>query len=389
MDREWNFFAPSSAGQFARQAHVNLPDGTFERELGRSGFYGPVTHMFHRNPPTAWTEVAGDTRPRAFDSTVVAQTDTPWASPEILHNDHVSISMWKPAGNMRRLVRNSDGDDLLFVHRGGGEFFSDYGHLSLGAGDYLLIPHGTMWRLDPLAGTEILRVESTRASYRLPERGLIGQSTQFDVGMLDRPELDDAFTQQDRTGSWPVDVKRRQRITTVTYPFNPLDAVGWQGDLYPVRVNIRDIRPVSSHSIHLPPSAQTTFVSDRFVVCSLVPKPVESEPGIMKLPFFHNNDDYDEVVFFHEGLMRSRAAGIGPGGMTVHPRGITHGPNPATLPQMLETDARMSTSYSVMIDSTDPLDVGDIPAGCELPEYVDSWRDSIAYAPDAPHHLPA
>ena len=26
-----------------------------ERELGREGFYGPATEMYHRHPPTAWS----------------------------------------------------------------------------------------------------------------------------------------------------------------------------------------------------------------------------------------------------------------------------------------------------------------------------------------------
>jgi homogentisate 1,2-dioxygenase len=92
-----------------------------------------------------------------------------------------------------------------------------------------------------------------------------------------------------------VRVKRRNALSTITYPYNPLDAVGWHGDLAPVRLNWRDIRPISSHRFHVPPSAHTTFVADRFVVCTFCPRPIESDPGALKVPFFHNNDDYDEV----------------------------------------------------------------------------------------------
>ena len=34
-----------------------------------------------------------------------------------------------------------------------------------------------------------------------------------------------------------------------------------------------------SHRYHLPPSAHTTFVADRFVVCTFVPRPFETDPG--------------------------------------------------------------------------------------------------------------
>jgi len=36
------------------------------------------------------------------------------------------------------LARNADGDELLFVHRGRGELYCDFGHLSFEAGDYIV-----------------------------------------------------------------------------------------------------------------------------------------------------------------------------------------------------------------------------------------------------------
>ena len=52
--RNWIEF-PRVEGQATRQAHADLPDGTFEREFGRDGFFGPATHIYHRRPPTGWT----------------------------------------------------------------------------------------------------------------------------------------------------------------------------------------------------------------------------------------------------------------------------------------------------------------------------------------------
>ncbi len=34
---------PRVEGVASRQAHTDLPDGTYERELGREGFFGPAT----------------------------------------------------------------------------------------------------------------------------------------------------------------------------------------------------------------------------------------------------------------------------------------------------------------------------------------------------------
>ena len=51
--------------------------------------------------------------------------------------------------NMRELARNSDGDELLFVHAGSGDLFCDFGHMTFRDGDYIVLPRGTMWRIEP------------------------------------------------------------------------------------------------------------------------------------------------------------------------------------------------------------------------------------------------
>src|SRR3546814_1344435 len=78
-----------------------------------------------------------------------------------------------------------------------------------------------------------------------------------------------------------------------------------------------------SHRYHLPPSAHTTFLASRFVVCTFVPRPIESDPQALKVPFFHNNDDYDEAIFYHRGEFFSRD-NIHPGMITLHPRSEEH-----------------------------------------------------------------
>ena len=178
----------------------------------------------------------------------------------------------------------------------------------------------------------------------------------FDPAVLDTPKLDDAFRAQ-RDGEWTVQVKRRNALSTITYPFNPLDAVGWKGNLAPVKLNWRDIRPVMSHRYHLPPSVHTTFVADRFVVCTFVPRPIESDPGALKVPFFHTNDDFDEVIFYHAGDFFSRD-NIKPGMMTFHPSGFTHGPHPKAFAAGAKAAKTMTDEVAVMIDARDALDIG-------------------------------
>jgi homogentisate 1,2-dioxygenase len=368
---------PRVEGIASRQAHADLPPGTYERELGKEGFYGPATHMYHRHPPTGWTAWDGPLRPRAFDLTKFssrADDDvSPWSANGVLSNASLRVGYWQAQRPMADLVRNADGDQLLFVHEGAGDFFCDYGHLALAKGDYVVIPRGTMWRLQNPRPMEVLLIEATGSSFQLPDRGLVGGHAIFDPAMLDVPKIDDAFrTQQSESREWRVRIKRNNQISTVTYPFNPLDAVGWHGDLAPVRLNVKDIRPLTSHRVHLPPSAHTTFVADRFVVCTFVPRPFETDPGALKVPFFHNNDDYDEVIFYHSGDFFSRD-NIKPGMMTLHPAGFTHGPHPKALESMLEQKKAATDEIAVMIDSRDALDVSAAAETAEWTAYAASW----------------
>ena len=54
-------------GTASRQAHVRLPEGTYEREISKEGFFGPAAFFHHKNPPTGWIDFKGPLRPRAFD----------------------------------------------------------------------------------------------------------------------------------------------------------------------------------------------------------------------------------------------------------------------------------------------------------------------------------
>ena len=141
---------PLAEGQTTRQAHCDLPEGAYERELGREGFSGPATDMLHRHPPTSWSGWEGPLRPRAFDLTKLeAATESPWGAAPVLGNDHLKLRFWRCARAMDHLARNGDGDELIFIHEGAGELYCDYGHMPFRDGDYIVLPRGTAWRIEP------------------------------------------------------------------------------------------------------------------------------------------------------------------------------------------------------------------------------------------------
>ena len=348
--KRWIEFSKSD-GDCSRQAHCDLPaSGPYEREFGKEGFFGPATHIHHKHAPTGWVKWEGPLRPRAYDLTKLSAThNSPWQAAPILHNAAMELRWWNTRGAMDHLISNADGDELLFVHAGEGSLYCDFGHLAFREGDYILLPRATCWRVECRGDATFLLMQATNDSYRLPDKGLVGPHAIFDPATLDVPQLDDAFKAQQSESEWAIVIKRQRQLTTLTYPFNPLDAVGWHGNNLPVRLNWRDIRPLMSHRYHLPPSAHTTFLCNRFVVCTFVPRPIESDPGALKVPFYHSNNDYDEIIFYHAGNFFSRD-NIHPGMLSWHPCGFPHGPHPKAYEAGKHYAKKETDEVAVMIE---------------------------------------
>ena len=276
---------------------------------------------------------------------------------------------------MEHLVSNGDGDELLFVHAGSGNLFCDFGHMEYREGDYIILPLGTKWRLECAEPSKFLLIESTHDGYLLPDKGMVGPHAIFDPAMLDVPAIDDAFKAQWDDNEWQVVMKRHNRYSTVTFPFNPLDAVGWHGDNLPVRINWRDIRPLMSHRYHLPPSAHTTFLANRFIICTFAPRLIETDPGALKIPFFHSNNDFDEIIFYHQGQF-FRRDNIHPGMITVHPAGFAHGPHPGAFKIGENASRKETDEVAVMVDTRDAVEMTTEAASVEWTEYVNSWKEN-------------
>ena len=361
-------------GLTSRQAHVGLPPGTVEEEHGRSGFFGAASHLYRLHPPTAWTKAEGPAVHRALDTHRLPATDDDLWPTLLLGNAEVNIGFHRRASGRPEFLRNADGDELHFVHRGTGTLRTEYGPLAYREGDYLLVPRGTTFRFEPATPTDTLVVEAYDSALALPERGLLGRHAVFDPAVLEVPEPEAV----EEEGEFVVVVKREGFDTRVTYPFHPCDVVGWKGDVAPLRLNVADIRPVVSPRYHLPPSAHTTFVGEGFVVCTFAPRPVESDPEALRLPFFHRNIDYDEVLFYHRGTFFSRA-GIGEGMVTFHPHGLHHGPQPSAVERDRAAGAapgRTADEYAVMVDARRPLHLGPAAADLDVPGYAMSWEQA-------------
>lgn len=359
-------------GPVSKQVHVDIPDGLYEEEYARNGFFGRTAHLYRSAPPVGWTHIDGDLKPQAWHALELPGLNEPdYLKGRIafLANADITIAMSLLREAMPYYFRNADADELLFIHRGSGELETDFGPLQYEKGDYLVIPRGTVYRLNPAVETALLLIEAF-SEISIPDRGMLGPHALFDRDVIKTPTPDPTLYLR-RQGEWQLKIKHLNQITTVTYPFNPINTVGWKGDLCVWQLNMRDIRPVMSERYHLPPSAHTTWIMRNAVVCSFLPRSLENgDPGAMKVPFYHSNIDFDEVLFYHEGEFFSRA-GISPGMVTFHAQGIHHGPHPKAI--AAAKSKTHTNEKAVMIDTKNPLLMTAAAQSAAMADYWKSW----------------
>ena len=360
-----------SQGEFSPQPHVGTPQGTYEEEHGRQGFFGRASHLYHRHPPTGWLRIEGPLTPHAYFASKL-EGEAEGQGQTFLENNDVKIGLAKLKSDMTVFARNADADEVRFIHEGSGNLETDYGDFAFRTGDYIVIPRGTTYRFTVAKPNVHLVIESA-TEIGLPDRGMLGRHAQFDPMIMRIPVLpaEERKSGANAKGEFELRIKREGQWTKVFYPWNPMNASGWKGDLTPWALNVDDIRPIVSPRYHLPPSVHTTFLAKNFVICSFLPRPLESEEGAMKVPFYHRNIDFDEVIFYHAGNFFSRE-GIAAGAVTFHPQGIHHGPHPNA--EKNASDKITTEEIAVMIDTLNPLRATPAAKSVEVADYAMSWR---------------
>jgi len=360
-------------GSHTTQGHKGIPEGHYEEEQGRKGFFGPVSHLIKPEPSTRWTTIDGPLRPHLYDVVELNKNYGSWQ--RLLFNSDVGIyNLWLQPSSAQELdaFRNADGETLYFCHRGEGVVLTEYGLLKFEQGSYICIPKCVTHTIFSLTEVNFLVIESRSSMYREPERGMVGRNAFYDLAALGKPNLDEM---QNLMKTKNIDVKeilvrRQDHCTRFGYSGNVYDTIGWKGDFFPYTLHIRDLMPMLSHRVHLPPSTHTTFAANGFVVCTFLPRPLETDVDALKVPFYHQNIDYDEVLFYHDGNFFSRD-NLHAGMMTLHPAGFPHGPHPKAV-QNVNTKTH-TDEVAVMIDTWKPLTIDPSIEKVEVANYWQSW----------------
>ncbi len=343
-----------SRGRHVRQARVGLGD-LREEHISRQGFFGPVAMIYREHGPNEIVRVEGTLLPRRVaDTTRVEPTDQtdPRGAPEVmLSNADVSVSISRRTAAMPYAYRDLDGDLLYFVHQGTGMFATEFGRLTYEPGDYVLIPKGITFSVRPDQGAGLMLVVESPAPLSLTEHKQVGRHMPVDPTVLGLPELCDyGFPPADE---YELRVRHGGEHSSIFYRNNPLVSVGWKGDLFPFRLNIRDIIPISSDRIHVAPSAWCTFQGEGFLVITFVPQIAVADLNAEELPSYHRNVDNDESVFVHHDEGSSRK----PGTLSHVPQGILHGADEAARAafQKKRVPGMRRTLCGVSVDTDRPL----------------------------------
>lgn len=368
-----------SQGKAHTQGHKGIPEGQFEEEHGRKGFFGPVSHLLKDKAPTRWIAIEGPLKPHLYDLVPCQYENGKWN--RLLFNSEVVIySQWNKktdlskSKNVLPALRNVDGETLYFVHTGSGKVLTEYGLLKFKVGSYVMIPKSLHHTIIFEEDTQFLIIESLSGMYREPERGMVGRNAFYDLAALGKPNLEELYQYKKahNIDSLEINVRRAGSVTKFTYEECVYDTVAWKGDYFPFTLHIDDMMPMMSHRVHLPPSTHTTFAANGFVVCTFLPRLIETDKDALKVPFYHQNIDYDEVLFYHAGNFFSRD-NLHANMMTFHPAGMPHGPHPKAFAAAAANPKTFTDEVAVMIDTQRPLQVDPYIEKTEVNSYWQSW----------------
>ncbi len=339
-------------GETPRQARVGVVGKMHEELFGRQGFTGPAAMLYHQDSPNELIRIEGNLAVRSAlttefptEDSIDARADfTPLAS-----NQDLQVGLSRRTENMPYAYRNTDGDLLYFVHRGEGIFATEFGPIYYEPGDYVLLPKGVTFRHMPRTKDGVFYVTESVEPIRFSEHEQVGRHAPFDPTLITVPDVEKYnWPEQDE---WELRIKHSGEYSSAFYPNNPMDVIGWKGDLFPLKINIRDIIPISSDRIHLAPSSWATFETDKMMVVTFLPQIAVADLTAEELPSNHRNIDCDETVFIHDHPMLD-------GGIFSHaPQGLLHGPSDAIRKMfnaMRKPNARRQLT-AVSVDAYAPL----------------------------------
>jgi len=378
-------------GEIPHKRHTQFrkKDGTLysEQLFSTEGFSNDYSLLYHVHPPTQIIKaVTGkDVSPKiaqqhtlahhSFDGfKVKPEKDFLDSRKAVLVNNDCHIVLAAPQQSMTDyFYKNTDADEMIFVHEGSGVLKTVYGQLPFSYGDYLVLPRGTIYQIEFATETNRLFILESFSPIRFPKRyqskyGQLLEHSPYCERDIRTPQDLQTF---DEKGDFFIKAKKKGIMYDLHYGTHPFDVVGWDGCCYPFAFSIHDFEPITGR-VHQPPPVHQTFEANNFVVCSFVPRLFDYHPQAIPAPYNHSNIDSDELLYYVDGDFMSRK-NVTRGMITLHPAGIPHGPHPGMVEKSI--GAKETKELAVMVDTFHPLMLTQEALDIENDGYIMSWAE--------------
>lgn len=359
----------------------------YEQLFGTEGFHGLSSLLYHTHRPTMISSYGQtiDLKPKAAIENniksrmlegfnIKAKDDYLKARTPVLFNDDVQIDIASPKkGTINYFYKNSDSDEILFIQKGSGILKTLFGELKFNYADYLVIPRGTIYKVEFETSDNKLLVIESKSPIVTPRRyrNEFGQLLEHSPFCERDIKLPENLVSHDSFGDYLIKVKKEKKLHEIYYASHPFDVVGWDGYCYPYIFSALNFEPITGR-IHQPPPVHQTFEGNNFVICTFAPRLYDYHPKSIPAPYNHSNIDSDEVLYYVDGDFMSRNH-VEHGFMSLHPGGIPHGPHPGAYERSI--GQKQTSELAVMIDTFKPLKVTQAALDIELKDYWKSWLD--------------
>ncbi len=380
-----------SLGKIPHKRHTQFrkPDGSLysEQLFSTEGFSNDYSLLYHTYPPTqiirtdepvnVMPEVAEEfmLKHRCLEGFHIRpEADYLQSRKAVLVNNDCHIVLAAPQQSMREyFYKNADADEMIFVHEGSGKLLTQYGEISFGYGDYLVVPRGTIYQIQFNTTDNRLFIVESFSPIRFPKRylsnhGQLLEHAPFCERDIRTPEHLQTI---DEKGDFLIKTKKKGVLYGLHYATHPFDVAGWDGCCYPFAFSIHDFEPITGR-VHQPPPVHQTFDAHNFVVCSFCPRLYDYHPEAIPAPYNHSNIDSDEVLYYVDGDFMSRK-NVTRGMITLHPAGIPHGPHPGAVEKSI--GKKETLELAVMVDTFHPLKLTKAAMEIENPGYTMSWAE--------------
>lgn len=380
-----------SLGKIPHKRHTQFrkPDGTLysEQLFSTEGFSNDYSLLYHTYPPTQIirTDEPVNVMPEVAEENMLKhrclegfhirpEADYLQSRKAVLVNNDCHIVLAAPQQSMQQyFYKNADADEMIFVHEGSGKLLTQYGEISFGYGDYVVVPRGTIYQIHFNTPDNRLFIVESFSPIRYPKRylsnhGQLLEHSPFCERDIRTPENLQTF---DEKGDFLIKTKKKGVLYGLHYATHPFDVVGWDGCCYPFAFSIHDFEPITGR-VHQPPPVHQTFDAHNFVVCSFCPRLYDYHPDAIPAPYNHSNIDSDEVLYYVDGDFMSRK-NVTRGMITLHPAGIPHGPHPGAVEKSI--GKKETLELAVMVDTFHPLKLTKTALEIENPGYTMSWAE--------------